>query len=202
MLNRTISSLLLLSLPTIASAQSAPTVEPTKANYLRIAAEVESSLQNDDLKKFFPASLDTTPAGGGFYENFSENWTHVAPGGGGRGRRGALTPAPAADTPIADPARSIVYQSRLTWLAAQAAERYPNQSAQYLEYTRHGAKFLMEKQWDKKSGGFWWTANSDGTARGDSKHVYGESFAIYALAASYKATHDQAALDAAKAGFM
>ncbi len=193
-----LTTLLILSLTTLSYAQSAPApapVAPTRDAYLRIAAEVEKSLLNDDLNKFFPAAVDA--AGAGFFENFSENWTHVVPGGGRRGAAPATGSAPA----VVDPIRSVVFQSRLTWLAAQAAMRYPAQAADYLKYTRHGAKFLMEKQWDAKNGGFWWSVDAAGVSRADSKHAYGNAFAIYALATNYQATHDQPALDAAKAGF-
>lgn len=170
-----------------APATTAPTspLGPTKDSYLRIAAEVEKSLQDDDLKKFFPATVDNQ--GGGFFESFSQNWTHT----GINGRGDAST----------DTTRSVVYQSRLTWLAAQAAMRYPDQAEQYLAIARHGAQFLEEKQWDADKGGFWWSVDTKGASRGDSKHVYGNAFAIYALATSYKATHDPAALDAARKGF-
>jgi len=177
-----LASSVLLAQPDVV-APAVP-VAAKKESYLRIAAEVEKSLQDDDLKKFFPAAVDTQ--GAGFFENFSENWTHT-----GTGRAGA-----AGDT-----TRSVVYQSRLTWLAAQAAMRYPAQADDYLKFTRHGAKFLEEKQWDKDKGGFWWSVDSAGVSRGDSKHTYGNAFAIYALATSYKATHDQSALDFAKKGF-
>lgn len=203
-----ISTLTVMSLATLAAAQTAPaspSTPPTKDNYLRLAAQVEKSLNDDDLKKLFPAAVDSAANGGGFFENFSENWTHAAAGAGRRGGRGttvtATATAPASAPAINDPIRSVVFQSRLTWLAAQGAMRYPDQAAQYLAQTRHGAAFLETKQWDAKNGGFWWSVNSSGTPNGDSKHAYGNSFAIFALAASYKATHDQAALDAAKAGF-
>jgi mannobiose 2-epimerase len=180
MLARTILALL-LALPAVAFAQTAasdPALPPTKDNYLRIAADVEKSLQTDDLQKFFPATID--PAGG-FFETFDQTWTHT--------------------NPARDTTRSVVYQSRLTWLAAQAAMRYPDQASTYLPIVRHGAEFLMQKQWDKSVGGFWWTVDVTGQPRGNSKHLYGNAFALYALAAAFHATHDQATLDAAKAAF-
>jgi mannose/cellobiose epimerase-like protein (N-acyl-D-glucosamine 2-epimerase family) len=185
----TFSSLLsiamIASLSALACAQAAVAQDspgPTRENYLRIADEVEKSLQNDDLKKFFPAAVDPR---GGFFENFAVDWTHVS----GAGRR-------------ADNTRSVVYQSRLTWLAAQAARRYPAESAAFLSYARHGARFLADKQWDTLNGGFWWSVDVNGkVVRADEKHIYGNAFAIYALAAAYQATGDQADLDLAQKAF-
>jgi mannobiose 2-epimerase len=180
------SLLLVLALPVLSLAQTPATQEviaPTRENYLRIAGEVEKSLQDDDLKKFFPATVDPR---GGFFENFAEDWTH------GTGRRGAA----------GDSTRSIVYQSRMTWLAAKAALRSPAQAEEFLAYARHGAQFLAEKQWDQDAGGFWWSVDVDGkVVRADDKHIYGNAFAIYALAAAYQATHDMADLEMCKKAF-
>ncbi|HEY4329467.1 MAG TPA: AGE family epimerase/isomerase [Phycisphaerae bacterium] len=174
-----------------------PSIPPTKENYLKFEAEIEKSLVNDDLKKFFPASIDEQ--GGGYFQNFAEDWTHgtggrrgAAGGGGGGGRGGG-----------ADTTRSIVYQSRLVWLSTQAASRYPAQKDEFTKYARQGATFLIEKQWDKTNGGWWWDVNAATgmPVTADVKHMYGEGFAIYALASYYQLTHDQAALDAAKKGF-
>jgi mannobiose 2-epimerase len=168
---------LLLSLSAMVLAQA---VGPTRENYLRIAAEVEASLRNDDLNKLFPAAVDPQ---GGFFENFAEDWSHR---GGSRG----------------DSTRSVVYQSRLTWLAAQAAMRYPAQAKTFLSYARHGVRFLAERQWDKVNGGFWWSVRVDGgVVRANDKHIYGNAFAIYALAAAYKATRDPADLQLAQKAF-
>jgi len=154
-------------------------------NCLRIAAEVEKSLRDDVLRKFFPATVDSQ---GGFFQNFAEDWTHgVARSGSG---------------PVRDSTRSIVYQSRLTWLAAHAAMRYPAQAQAYLNYARHGDEFLIERQWDKESGGFWWSVDVTGrVVPANEKHIYGNAFGIYALAAAYQATHDDSALSLAKNAF-
>jgi len=168
--------LLLLPASVFAQATTQDVAPPTRETYLRIAGEVEKSLQDDDLKKFFPAAVDPR---GGFFEKHAQDWTHQDP----------------------DDTRSVVYQSRLTWLAAQAAMRYPDQAKAYLDYARHGAQFLAEKQWDTVNGGFWWSVNVDGQPVQPNKHIYGNAFAIYALAAAYQATHDQTDLDAAKSAF-
>jgi cellobiose epimerase len=169
--------LALLCAMSMASALSA--AEPAAADYSRIAKEVEANLQHDVLGKWFPAAVDRQ--GGGFFEDFAADWS----------RRET-------------PERSVVYQSRLTWLSAQAALRDPAHAETYLALTRHGEAFLAEKQWDHEHGGFFWAVDVDGrpTKRfGGEKHAYGIAFGIYASAGSYEATHDAAALELAKKAF-
>ena len=116
--------------------------------------------------------------GGGFHENYSLDWTRTAGNN-----------------------KSIVYQSRLTWTSAEAARRFPAQADLYLAMTRRGAACLADKLWDKTGGGFYWQVNTHGQPTSDTKEMYGQSFGIYALAASYQASKDQATLDLAKKAF-
>jgi mannobiose 2-epimerase len=157
-------------------ADDAPSIRPVKETYLRIANEVEANLQKEILEKFFPVTVDEQ--GGGFYENYSLNWTRAAGSN-----------------------KSIVYQSRLTWTSAQAARRFPARADLYLAMTRRGAACLADKLWDKAGGGFYWQIGANGQPISDTKQMYGHAFGIYALAASYQASKDQATLDLAKKGF-
>jgi mannobiose 2-epimerase len=163
----------------VCRAQERPAPRPTPTEYRRIADQVETNLRKEILDKWFPAAVDRE--NGGFYENFNNDWTR---GAGGE--------------------KSIVFQSRLTWLSAQAARRFPEKSAEYMGITRHGVAELADKLWDKEKGGFFWSVDDAGRPnkeRGDEKHAYGNSFGIYAAAASYPVTKDPAALDLAKRGF-
>src|SRR6516164_9038051 len=103
---------------------------PSRDAYLRLATDIETSLQHDVLEKWFPAAVDESH--GGFFENYAEDWSRNATRGNDK---------------------SIVYQSRLTWLAAKAAERDPAHADPYLKYTRHGVACLSEKLWDRDHGG-------------------------------------------------
>jgi cellobiose epimerase len=163
----------------LAVGQTAPSTQPSSEVYRRLADETEANLRTEVLSKWFPAAMDEK--NGGFFENFGEDWT--------RGN---------------DRSRGIVYESRLTWTAAQAAERFPDKADLYLAQTRHGLAFLRDKLWDQKNGGFFWAVNLDGqpnNAAEARKQGYGNAFGIYAAAANYKATHDEAALDLAKRAF-
>ena len=156
-----------------AAAQAPPA---DSAAYHRLANETEANLQKQVLAQWFPRAVD--PAGG-FFQNYTEDWKR------GTGNE-----------------KSIVYQARLTWVASQAALRYPEQATTYRSYARHGLDFLETKMWDKKNGGFYWGLDDQGQPeRGGEKHVYGISFAIYALCGEYKATHDTRALEQAQRAY-
>lgn len=73
---------------------------------------------------------------------------------------------------LPDDSRGVVYQARLTWLASIGGNN---------EVAEHGVKFLMDRMWDKKNGGFWWSVGLDGKPSAE-KHTYGNAFALYALA--------------------
>jgi mannobiose 2-epimerase len=167
---------------TVASAQTvqtATTLPPNATSYGHLASEVENNLEQHVLSKWFPAATDRER--GGFYQNFAEDWTRLE-----------------------TTEKSIVYQSRLTWIAAQEAMRSPQTMNAYREYSRHGLKFLRDVLWDKQHGGFFWAVDRNAqpaTERGREKHVYGISFGIYAAAANYKATRDAQALNLAQRAF-
>ncbi len=163
------------------ASQGASMPAPTPAAYRQIADEVEANFKTHVLTKWFPAAVDRTTGGmgGGFYQNFREDWTR---------------------DPLGD--KSIVYQSRLTWVAAQAALRYPAEAGTYQEYARHGLAFLDDHLWDTQNGGFFWGLEPGGAPqRGGEKHVYGVAFGIYAACACYQATHDERALALAKRAY-
>jgi mannobiose 2-epimerase len=152
--------------------------DPSPQTYQRMADDIEAVLHTHVLKKWFPAAIDTIH--GGFHQNFRQNWTLI----------------PKND-------RGIVYQSRLTWVASQAAMRYPELSTQYKEYSRHGLKYLNQNLWDPDHGGLWWGLDENGVPeRHGEKDTYGIAFCIYAASACFRATGSTEALDLAKRAFL
>ena len=152
---------------------------PETELYLRMASEVESNLRLEILDKWFPVAFDGE--GGGFFQDYSVDWSR---GDGG--------------------SKGIVYESRLTWTAAEAAGRFPAKAKMYLAQSRHGLTFLAEKIWDRQRGGFFWAVDDSGKpagAGGAEKEGYGNAFGIFAAATNYKVTHDQVALDLAEKAF-
>ncbi|HZL77694.1 MAG TPA: AGE family epimerase/isomerase [Candidatus Limnocylindrales bacterium] len=170
------------SMPPPAAAEAA--TRPTRETYRRLAVEVEANLKNQILAKWYPRAMDKQ--GGGFFQNYNEDWSPGITG-----------------------SKAIVYESRLTWTAAQAAMRFPEQAAMYSAAARHGLDFLAKKMWDQTNGGFFWSVDDNGNPAagrggndGGTKQEYGNGFAIYASAAVYKLTRDPAALELAKKGFL
>src|SRR5689334_13186873 len=84
----------------------------TAAAYNRLAGEIDANLRSEVLAKWFPSAVDTQR--GGFHQNFREDWS---------------------GDPRED--RSLVYQARLTWVAAQIALRYPAEAAVYKKHAAH-----------------------------------------------------------------
>ena len=150
---------------------------PTRIEYNALAQQTRENLQSQVLAKWFPAALNRER--GGFDQNFGADWTKL-PGD----------------------ERSLVYQARLTWTAAQAAMRLPAEEFIYRNHARHGLQFLRDAMWDGRDGGFYWQIENGAPLRNGEKHVYGQALAISALSAAYRATRDPDALRLAQQTFL
>lgn len=150
---------------------------PTSRDYAALANEVRRSLTHDVLDQWFPRAVDRQR--GGFHQSYAADWSRLA-----------------------GEERSIVYQSRLTWLAAKAAPEFPARSREYQAYSKHGLDFLRDQMWDKEDGGLYWELDDRGQpVRDGEKHAYGMAFAIYAASTNYEITKDPQALDLAQRAF-
>lgn len=145
---------------------------PTPAEISKI---VDSELDKD-LKLWYPRSIDPR---GGYHSIFDQDWT--------------LKPYET---------KGIVQQARMVWTASEVALRRPEKRAEFEKYAAHGYKFLRDKMYDKKFGGFFWEVKADGTPLSmdlsEMKHLYGESFALYGLANYYRLSKDPEALQLAQ----
>jgi cellobiose epimerase len=153
---------------------------PDRGTYLKLAAEVDSALQNDVLRAWFPRSVDEKH--GGFHSHFARDWRQLPSDG-----------------------KFSVFQGRMTWVAAQVVLREPAMKEQFVPIVHHGVDFLANVMWDKQDGGFYWGLDDDGRITpefGDVKELYGIGFCIYGAAAAYQATGDPKALELAKNGFL
>jgi mannobiose 2-epimerase len=91
--------------------------------------------------------------------------------------------------------KMIVTQARTMWLFARLA-RAGYGGKEYIEAAEHGYRFLKEKMWDPASGGFYWEVDATGNEKlKPRKHLYGQSFALYAISEYYLATERKDVLD-------
>jgi putative membrane-bound dehydrogenase-like protein len=140
--------------------------------------EIEQHLRKGLLEVWYPRCLDREH--GGFLCDFDWRWE-----------------------PKGQQPKTIVFQARNTWLAAQAAVRYPD-DPRYLQAARHGFNFLRDRQWDGEHGGWYWKLDRAGNVTDQTrgvKHAYGIGFGIYACAEVFRATRDPQALELARGGF-
>jgi len=96
--------------------------------------------------------------------------------------------------------KMIVTQSRTVWFFARAA-RAGYKKQEFLAAADHGYRFLTEKMWDQKNGGFYWGINAAGRPTQPRKHMYGQSFALYAISEYAIASGRKDVLDFARKVF-
>jgi mannobiose 2-epimerase len=118
--------------------------------------KLESNLLSNVLPFWYPQTLDRT--NGGYILNHDIAGRLKGPG-----------------------TKMIVTQSRQVWLFSRLA-RAGYDKAKYLEAAEVGHRFLKEKMWDAKNGGFFWETDVTGERRlRPKKHLYGQAFGLYAL---------------------
>lgn len=86
--------------------------------------------------------------------------------------------------------------ARLLW-SFSAAYRVLKKTV-YLDLAKHAYQFLTEKIYDKEYGGLYWMVDHQGEPVDTRKHIYAQSFGIYALSEYYRVTKDLKALALAK----
>lgn len=161
----------ILLFPLACAAQQAAAQKATRA---AICKEMQYSMVYELLKQWYPASIDTVY--GGFLSSFTYDFK-----------------------PGSNQDKMIVTQARHIWSNARAAELFPTVTY-YRKGAANGYKFLKNVMWDKKYGGFYTYTDRQGNPKQNSfapKEAYGNSFALYALAAYYRATGDTSALNLA-----
>ncbi len=97
----------------------------------------------------------------------------------------------------AEPVKMIVTQARQVWLFSHCV-RAGYGGKEHLEAADLGYRFLRDRMWDAKNGGFYWEVDVTGEKHlNPSKHLYGQAFALYALSEYYLASQKKEALDLA-----
>ena len=171
--------LLLLYLFLSCSGPEKRTVE----NNEKVSAEISESLNKQLLDVWYPRTIDSIS--GGFLSDFNYKWDMKGPQN-----------------------KMIVTQSRHIYTCSSAAEFYPEKKAHYLKIANHGFRFLKDKMWDSKLGGFFNLVDREGnvlkSAKTDRimKDAYGNAFAIYGLSTYARVSGDTTALSLAKKAFL
>ncbi len=97
--------------------------------------------------------------------------------------------------PRGEGTKMIVSQARMVWFFARMA-RAGREAKQNLEAAEQGYRFLKEKMWDPKNGGFYWEVDASGNRKIKlRKHLYGQSFGLYAVSEYYLACGRKDVLD-------
>ncbi|MBN2272605.1 MAG: AGE family epimerase/isomerase [Sedimentisphaerales bacterium] len=90
--------------------------------------------------------------------------------------------------------KMIVTQARTMWLFSRLA-RAGYGKKKCLDAAELGYRFLEEKMWDEKNGGFYWEVDVTGDKKlNPKKHLYGQAFALYGVSEYYLATKKSDAL--------
>ncbi|HTR81046.1 MAG TPA: glycosyl hydrolase [Bacteroidota bacterium] len=152
--------------------------EPLVTNRDSISIEMRKVL-DDEFMQMYSRAVDTVD--GGFFSDMNYQWDLD-------GKQDKM----------------IVTQARYVWAASNAAMFYQKDNT-LRDIASHGVKFLREKMWDSTFGGFFNLVSREGEPLNEGggivKQAYGNAFAIYGLAAYYRASGDTAALMLAQKAF-
>ncbi|MFD0670776.1 AGE family epimerase/isomerase [Cohnella sp. GCM10027633] len=99
-------------------------------------------------------------------------------------------------TVVGDADKGLVLNARILWTFASAYRVYKDD--RYLTIAERAYAELDAKFRDREHGGLYWMVDAHGRPVQDKKQVYGQAFAIYALAEYNRATGNEGALDWAK----
>ena len=96
--------------------------------------------------------------------------------------------------------KSLISQARTVYSMA-SAHRAGYGHGRCADYAQHGVDFLINRMWDDKYGGFFWTLDRKGIVQINKKILYGFSFAIYSLSEYTLATGDKRGIEYAEKTF-
>ncbi len=96
--------------------------------------------------------------------------------------------------PTGETVKTLLCQARMIFSCSLAHRKGYGDGA-FLERARQGVRFVIRHFHDPVHGGWFWTAERDGTPLDRKKIVYGHSFVIYAFAEYFRASGDAEALE-------
>jgi mannobiose 2-epimerase len=160
--NKKLILYLLLVLIIVANSCS---VQEKSAKYLGVEIKQIESELNTLLSCYYPKNIDSI--NGGFYADYDSTWKMLP-----------------------NQSKMIVTQSRYLWTASKALSYFPENKTFRLA-ADHGFKYLTEKMWDNKNGGFnQYYIKNDSAENLGSKTSYGNAFALFAISEYAKVNKD------------
>lgn len=93
----------------------------------------------------------------------------------------------------ADAPKGSILNARILWTFAAAYHSVGDDV--YRAAAERAADYFRRHFVDAQHGGVYWMVNADGSPKDERKHVYAQSFAIYALAEHHRATGDERSLE-------
>ena len=82
---------------------------------------------------------------------------------------------------LGTPEKYLNTQFRMVWWFSMLSHTFPRHK-EFGQLAQAGVDWVIENFWDEKYGGWFWKVHDDGSELDDGKVVYGQAFAIYALA--------------------
>lgn len=152
-------------------ANSADSDHPTRQESQQLANRCRKILRTSLIDFYLPACVDQKH--GGYLEAFQDG-RFVATG-----------------------EKFLTMQARQLWFFSTLV-RADLEKEHSLQAARSGFRFLEDHLRDPEYGGYFSTVSDAGEPRDRRKHVYLNSFALFGLAAYYRATNDESALKAAQ----
>lgn len=128
------------------------------------AADQARARLAETLDLWFPRCVSPE---GGFHQAFARDWS-----------------------PLPEATRFQVFQSRMGWVAAVAAECFPERREEFGNYVRHGAQMLGRMTHSQDNLCSLWWADLEGNPFGEGAlegRSYGVAFQVFALAAAARA---------------
>jgi mannobiose 2-epimerase len=143
-----------LTLAILGAQISLPAQQPIPSE---IGHEMRKALDENIHRFWYPKSIDTKLGG---YQ------LHFGPDGSSKG----------------DGPKGIVTQARMLWYFARMARAGYGGRTANIKAADHGYQFLIQKMWNPRHGGFAWEVDASGAAKTKPRiHMYGQSFALYAI---------------------
>ena len=155
--------LLLLDAAVYSAADVRP--PPTQQELIQIRENLEKILSENIVPFWYPGVIDTKDGGYKLNHDAEGNWKGPSD-------------------------KALVTQARTVWFFSRLY-RSKYGKDEHLQAAKHGYQFLRDKMWDKEFGGFYWAVDSSGEkATASYKHLYGQSFGLYALSEYAMASGD------------